>query len=119
MESIPNKHGPCLDKNCGFCCDPVRVSAKAQGQPPTDKKGKVIFRDRYEVFAPLNRIDTERIKTYDCVNFDSVTKKCFDHENRPDLCRNSSCITDTSADIDEQHAKTIEETFVPITIHRK
>lgn len=104
MEGAQNKHGPCEDKNCGYCCDPVRIDTRNIGQPPTDKLGRVIFTPRNEILRPRSSPETA-VKTFDCKNFDPSTKKCLDHENRPDLCRNSTCITDPEGDIDEQHKK--------------
>lgn len=108
------KHAPCLDKNCGHCCSPVKVDVRNSGEPPKDKNGKHIFIPRNEILVPETAPDTVRIKTFDCVNFDSVTKKCLDHENRPDICRNATCISDVLGDIDEQHRKVTEEKFIKI-----
>ncbi len=114
MENSPNKHGPCLDKNCGHCCDPIRVDMRNRGELPKDKNGKDIFVERNEILAPETHIETMRLKTFDCINFDTVTKKCLDHESRPDLCRNASCVSDPKGNIDEQHKKTVEEKFIKI-----
>jgi Fe-S-cluster containining protein len=108
------RHAPCLDKNCGHCCDPVRVDIKNQGEPPTDKNGRKIFTQREEILIPETSPDAVRLKTFDCVNFDSITKKCLDHENRPDLCRNSTCISDPDGNIDDQHRKVTTEKFIKI-----
>jgi Fe-S-cluster containining protein len=108
------KHAPCLDKNCGHCCNPVKVDIRNTGEPPTDKDGKKIFILRNEVLAPETAVDSVRLKTFDCTNFDSITKRCLDHENRPDLCRNSTCIPDPLGDIDEQHRKVTTENFIKI-----
>ena len=24
----PSNHAPCTDKNCGFCCDPVKINKR-------------------------------------------------------------------------------------------
>ena len=107
---------PCLDKNCGHCCNPVRVDVKEQGEPPKDKNGKTIFISRNEILVPETHPDTVRLKTYDCINFDQESKICLDRKNRPDLCRRSSCIHDINGDIDAQYRKTVDEKF--IVIHR-
>jgi Fe-S-cluster containining protein len=104
MENSPNKHGPCEEKNCGYCCDPVRVDTRNLGEPPLDKLGRKIFTSRGEILRPKENPEIT-IKTFNCVNYDSVLKKCLDHENRPDMCRNSSCIEDQKGDIDKQHDK--------------
>jgi Fe-S-cluster containining protein len=107
------KHAPCLDKNCGHCCDPVRVDTRNIGMPPTDKLGKKIFTPRIEILRPASNPEIA-IKTFDCVNFDPITKKCLDHENRPDMCRTATCVTDPNQDIDEQHRKVTTENFIKI-----
>lgn len=108
------RHGPCLDKNCGHCCDPVKVNIKNTGEIPKDKNGKDIFILRNEILVPESRPDTDKIKTFDCINFDPLTKKCLDHENRPDMCRSATCITDLDGDIDEQHRKVTSENYIKI-----
>lgn len=107
------KHAPCLDKNCGYCCDPVKIDTRNIGQPPTDKQGKVIFTPRKEILRPINSPEIA-IKTFDCVNFDPLTKKCLDHENRPDLCRNSTCVSDPDGNVDEQYRETTSQKFIKI-----
>lgn len=108
------KHVPCLEKNCSHCCDPVRIDTKNTGEPPSDKNGKKIFTQRREFLVPETLPDIVRLKTFDCINFDPVSKKCLDHENRPDLCRNSTCISDVDGDINEQHRKVTTEKFIKI-----
>lgn len=108
------KHGPCVEKKCGFCCDPVRVDIKNKGEPPRDKKGNEIFISRNEILVPYSRPDTDKVKTFDCKNFDPITKKCLDYENRPDMCRTATCITDPNGNIDEQHRKVTSENFIKI-----
>lgn len=107
-------HAPCLDKNCGHCCDPVKVDVRNVGDLPKDRNGNDIFILRNEILAPESQVDTTRLKTFDCKNFDQITKKCLDHENRPDLCRNATCISNPEGDIDEQHEKVTRERFIKI-----
>lgn len=114
LEDMMERHAPCLEKNCGHCCEPVKVDVKNVGQLPRDKNGREIFIPRKEYLIPETKPDTVRIKTFDCVNFDPITKKCLDHENRPDLCRNSTCISDQNGNIDEQHKRVISEDFIKI-----
>ena len=99
------KFGPCQDKSCGHCCDPVKIDIKSQGNTPTDKNGKDIFIQKEEILAPEMTIEKTRLKTYVCINYDSVNKVCLDYENRPDICKSSTCITDENGDIDSQHKK--------------
>lgn len=107
-------HAPCLDKNCGYCCEPVKVNVRNHGDLPKDKQGNDIFIPRNEILVPESRPDTDKVKTFDCKNFDSITKKCLDHENRPDICRNATCISEPNGNIDEQHKKVIFENFIKI-----
>lgn len=108
------KHTPCLDKHCGQCCDPVKINTKSQGELPKDKNGHELFMARNEILAPESRIDTDRVKTFDCKNFDPITKRCLDHENRPEMCRSATCISNPDGDIDEQHKKVVAENFIKI-----
>ncbi len=108
------RHAPCLDKNCGHCCDPVKIDTRNIGSIPKDKNGRDIFIPRNEILIPESNPETVKIKTFDCVNFDPITKKCLDHENRPDICRSSTCISDESGNIDEQHKQVTSEKFIKI-----
>lgn len=58
--------------------------------------------------------DTQRIQTFDCINFDKDTGLCKDYKNRPNICRNTSCIKNSSELIDEQYKKTTEVEFLKI-----
>lgn len=116
MENF-NKHAPCIDKDCSFCCDPVKINQRAiiSGfESPKDKNGNKIWKETGELFAPENRIDTDRVATFDCVNYDKINGRCLDYENRPTICRNTTCISDDSADIDEQHKKATELKFIKL-----
>lgn len=116
MENF-NKHAPCLDKNCSFCCDPVKINQRAVRSgfgSPKDKNGNTIWKETGEVFAPEERIDTDRVVTFDCVNLDKDSGKCLDYENRPEICRNSTCIRDVNGDIDDQHRKVTEVKFIKL-----
>ena len=44
---------------------------KAQGEIPKDKNGNDLWVERNEILIPLNEIDTTRLKTFDCKNYDS------------------------------------------------
>ncbi len=118
---MSNKHGPCLEKNCSWCCKPVKVPANFPDEKiPKDKEGKKIWKDRDELIVPASAFDRVRLKTFDCDLLDSETGKCTDYENRPEICRNTSCLDDTSSkSVDEQHKDTIDEEFLVLRGQRK
>ncbi len=114
MENF-SKHAPCLDKNCSFCCDPVKINQKAiqSGfKSPTDKDGNKIWQKTGVVIAPEERIDTDRVVTFDCINYDKESGKCLDYENRPEICKNTTCIKNDNESIDQQHKRMTEVKFV-------
>ena len=116
MENF-GKHAPCTDKNCGFCCDPVKINKKAiiNGfDLPKDKNGNELWEATGDVLAPEHRIETDRVVTFACKNFDKETNKCLDYENRPEVCRDTTCIKDKKGNIDEQHKIATEIKFVKI-----
>ena len=43
-----------------------------------------------------------------------INKVCLDYDNRPEICRDSTCIKDEKGDIDEQHKKETEQKFIKI-----
>lgn len=109
---MENNHGPCLDKNCSWCCNPVKINQKVVSagdfEIPKDKDGNYLWKKRDEVLAPLGSFETTRIQTFDCKNFDRKNGKCLDYENRPEVCKNTSCIKDKTGDIDEQHKAVVD-----------
>ena len=120
MENF-NKHAPCIDKsidkNCSFCCNPVKIDKRiiVNGlRLPKDKNGKSLWKERDEILAPEDTMEKVKIATFDCINYDENTGKCLDYENRPEICRNTTCITDQSGDVDDQHKKVTEVKFVKI-----
>jgi Fe-S-cluster containining protein len=116
MENF-NKHAPCLDKNCSFCCDPVKINQRAAQsgfKSPSDKSGNKIWKETGEVLTPIEKIDTDRVITFECVNLDKESGKCLDYENRPEICSNTTCIRNESEDVDSQHRRMTEIKFVKI-----
>ena len=110
-----NKHSPCLEKNCSFCCDPVKINQRAVQswfKSPVDKDGNKIWKETGEVLVPVEKIDTDRVVTFDCVNHDKETGKCLDYENRPEICRNTTCVRDENESIDDQHKRMTEVKFI-------
>lgn len=110
------KLGPCLEKNCSWCCNPVKViKFFPENKIPVNKEGKKIWQKRNEILIPENQIDTTRIDTYNCDNFDSQTGQCKDYTNRPEICKNTSCINDKSdKNTDEQHKRFINQKYISI-----
>jgi Fe-S-cluster containining protein len=80
---------PCKEKDCGWCCDPVKVKAGfPMSQIPKDKNGKEIWEKKPEMRIPEAHPDTIRLDIFECLNYNKEEKKCDDYENRPDICRN-------------------------------
>ena len=113
------KFGPCLEKNCSWCCDPVKVeqTRAVEVDSTTDKTGKKIFSRRSEIYLPEKHMEYVKLATFDCANLDKSTGECADHENRPDMCKVTSCINEDSADsVDAQFEKTVNDKFIKIKI---
>ena len=80
MENF-NRHAPCLDKKCSFCCDPVKMNQKVMRSGfdlPKDNDGNPLWKATGEVLIPEERADTDRVITYECINFNKDTGKCMD-----------------------------------------
>jgi len=110
------KFGPCDEKNCSRCCNPVKVPTSFPDEKiPVDNKGEKIWENTGKILIPKKHTDTTRLNTYECKNYDKKTGKCLDYENRPDICRNTSCVDEHSEkNIDEQYKKTMNEKFIEI-----
>ena len=117
-ESIENNPGPCIEKKCSYCCNPVKVDRFfPEEKIPTNEKGEKIWKQRKGLLAPESQIDRVRLKSYDCTNFDSLTGKCYDYENRPDICKHTSCIDKKSEkSVDEQHKKLTDDKLIEIKL---
>lgn len=117
MENF-NSHAPCLDKECSWCCNPVKIDSKKilNGMVlPKDINGDDLFQKRGEVLLPEEKIETSKVFAYDCKNFDKDSGLCNDYENRPEICRNATCIdVKSDVNIDEQHKKATEQKFIKI-----
>ena len=52
-KEMENKPGPCLEKSCSFCCNPVKVARFfPEKRIPVDKNGKKIWEKREELLIP-------------------------------------------------------------------
>ncbi len=113
-----NKQGPCLEKNCSWCCNPVKIgfnkrTGLSDFKIPKDENGKDIWEETDNILAPENHPETIIVKEFKCVNHDKENNRCRDYENRPDICRNTSCISPESKEsIEEQHKKMTSEKFL-------
>ena len=121
MESIEkkvkdNNPGPCIEKKCSFCCDPVRVGRFfPEDKIPVDENGNKIWEERPELLIPEDEIDTTRLKSCNCLNLDKSTGQCRDYEKRPLICKKCSCIKrDSKESINEQHKKLTKKKFIVI-----
>jgi len=115
-KNIEDNPGPCLEKECSFCCDPVKVDRFfPEEKIPVNENGEKIWKERAEILIPEDEIDTTRLKSYDCVNLDKTAGKCLDYEKRPLICKETSCIKQDSKDsVDEQHKKITSRKFITI-----
>ncbi|MFH1079691.1 MAG: YkgJ family cysteine cluster protein [Pseudomonadota bacterium] len=116
FKKVETKFGPCIEKNCAYCCNPVKVFRFfPDDKIPTDEEGKKIWKEREETFIPKSYIDKVRLKTYDCIYFDKSTGKCIQYDKRPEICRKVSCIDENCfATIDEQHQKILDSEFIVV-----
>lgn len=80
---------------------------------PKDTMGNPLRIPKRIVANPKTDIDTRRIQIYECLLYDKDRKICKDYENRPDICRTTSCLDDDSQEtIDEQHKKKTQIDFI-------
>lgn len=86
MNEISKIINICLFHKCNSCCNPVKIDARR----PNSTNG-YLFIDLKEMLVPVEHPDTVKLKTYQCVNFNSKTGLCNDYENRPDICKNTTC----------------------------
>lgn len=111
---MSEKFSPCLEKDCSFCCNPVKVkSGFPEDKIPIDENGEKIWNRRDEIYVPETETEKIRLETFDCVKYDKETGKCMVYEKRPDICRQTSCVQeDSEKTVDEQHKRTLEEKFI-------
>ena len=62
FKKVDAKFGPCVDKNCSYCCDPVKVSRFfPDDKIPTDLNGEKIWKERDEMYIPTDFVDKVRL----------------------------------------------------------
>lgn len=113
---MPEKYSPCIEKDCSWCCNPVKVrTIVSESEIPANESGEKIWKPRKEIWVSEEHPDTDRIRTYDCSYYDGKTGRCIKYENRPEICRSTSCVKDNSdKSIDEQRKETIESKYIVI-----
>jgi len=107
----------CFEKNCSFCCNPVKVPLSFPDQKiPRDKRDDKLWEEnKNEILAPADDPDSIKLKTFRCRNFDMESGKCLDYENRPQICKETSCVNpDLKDSVDEQHKKIVNQEFYRI-----
>ena len=88
------KKWPCIEEKCWWCCDPVKVHVWTK--IPKSKTWEDLRELLDEIWIPKKHPDTVKLLTYKCNLYDTLTKLCNDYENRPEICKNTSCISTNS-----------------------
>ena len=102
---------PCLDNRCGWCCNPVKVYFWT-AVPIIN--WQYIWEKINEIWLPKKYIDTVKLEIYKCLWYDSESKLCKFYDDRPDICRNTSCIDNIHEDVVTQYEKVISQEFLKI-----
>lgn len=114
---MPEKFGPCKKLNCSWCCDPVKIGPRSKHAPnelviPKDKNDEDIWVRRNEEWRPEADHETLVVDTYDCKKFNRETGLCDDYANRPEICKNTSCVSEKlESSEEEQRKKFVESEF--------
>lgn len=104
------KFGPCIEKKCSFCCNPVKTDRFFPDEKiPKDKNDKPIWEDE-GLAVKTECVDGEKFKVFKCKKFNKETGLCDDYENRPDICKESSCINEKSNKSQEDQYKKMSKT---------
>jgi len=109
--------GPCVEKNCSACCNPVKVARFFPKEKiPKDADGNGLWQKREELLIPQDQPEETKLETYDCKNFDQINGLCKDYENRPNICKKAGCVDkDSSESEEEQFKKLSGQKFIKIT----
>ncbi len=102
--------GPCLEKKCSWCCDPVKVPIHfPQEKIPKNEDGTPMWEKTHPVLIPDNGTERDLYSGYRCQHLDHETGQCDIYDKRPEICKATSCITPKSTKtVDEQHQEMIE-----------
>ena len=113
---MENIHGPCIEKDCSSCCNPVKISSRdiLNGRILSKKSdGTGLWIKRNEVLVTESRPES-KINTFDCVNFDKISGRCLDYDNRPNKCKSSSCLNVGTGNDDEKFKCVTDQKFIKI-----
>jgi Fe-S-cluster containining protein len=118
---MKEKFGPCIEKNCSVCCNPVKVARFfPEEKIPKDADGNNLWQKRNELLIPQNQSTEDRLEAYDCKNFNTKSGLCNDYENRPSICRNTGCIDPNSTEPNEEQFKKAQgKDFVKIKLWKE
>ena len=107
------KKWPCIEYNCSWCCDPIKVHPWTK--IPKSKTWEDLRQLLDEIRIPKKHPDTVKLLTYKCSLYNALKKLCDDYENRPEICKNTSCINiGSNIDEEEQYKNTILEEFYKV-----
>lgn len=98
---------PCLKFNCSECCKPVKMR-KGFKRHIGEKLKDLPFVDREELWISKQHPDTVKIEAYDCKLYDEKSGQCLDYENRPEICKNTTCDAFDTND-EEQQRRAIDK----------
>lgn len=86
-KDISGEINVCLLFGCSMCCNPVKISSKRI----ISSKDNLPFIELDGLLVLEAHPDTVRLKHYRCTKFNPVTGLCTDYQNRPNICRNTTC----------------------------
>lgn len=103
---MEEKFGPCLEKKCSWCCNPVKMDRSfSNSDIPLNKKGDKIWIEREGLLVAEENIDGRKLKAFDCINYNPETGLCNDYKNRPEVCKNTTCIQNPENNPEDQHLR--------------
>lgn len=109
-----DRPAPCLEKDCHECCDPVLMQKNfPDNKIPRGSDGGEIWTKREETWIPENE-ETVRLQPFDCKKFDSKTGLCQDYENRPEICRITTCVNGSADNTETLQKETEKQSFFKI-----
>lgn len=85
-----NEKNPCLESDCSWCCDPVKIPANKSVDIPKNKNNEPIWKDTGEIWIPEDQ-EYVKLKTYTCDYYKKDKGICGNYEGRPDICKRTDC----------------------------
>jgi Fe-S-cluster containining protein len=103
-----------LEKNCTWCCDPVKIDKRYDIKIPKDETGNHTRKKREgELWISEEHPESVKLEIYDCLLYDENIKICRHYEKRPEICHNITCIQENNIiSHDEQHTKLVTTPFM-------